>query len=389
MFSLRNLISHPTLFLSYLIAHTLATPAYSGVIGEDKGDGGVPRGRLATSLTGGEGCSVNDILDIRFGFAEMAVIFQAAVPYEEISQVSREFFGNPTTDHNYTAMVAGNLQRAANYAKVQGSSGPVNSDVHVRCDDPMDVCRYGNWIEGFHTAYNIGNEPHVNFCPDYFNMEPLKKRVDRTAQNQMERDKLGEYYTRATIWARMVMHIGEIGKAVVMRPVPGGPNATKEYTLKMTEGPMNVSVLAAVLNDRLQGNQQVETQTLKYAYGVTRSKLLAVLSTQMPYDAANNPENYALYAQSRYIIREKGFYPTVPIMDFPNEASVLTNDNLQDGERSRFAYFGTPDVVPRPEDMEIEGAPLSSAPLRQIITPTWISLFALAIMSNFVLSSFG
>jgi hypothetical protein len=70
-----------------------------------------------------------------------------------------------------------------------------------------------------------------------------------------------------------------------------------------------------------------------------------VLSTQMPYDAANNAESYALYALARYIILQKGFYPAVPIMDFPNEASVLTNENLQDGERIKYAYFDMVDVV--------------------------------------------
>jgi hypothetical protein len=99
------------------------------------------------------------------------------------------------------------------------------------------------------------------------------------------------------------------------------------------------------MNDRPDTDGPSDVQTLKYAYGVTRAKLLPVLSTQMPYDAANNAENYALYAQSRYIIREKGFYPSIPIMDFPNEATVLTNENLQDGERVKFAFFDMTDVM--------------------------------------------
>ena len=105
---------------------------------------------------------------------------------------------------------------------------------------------------------------------------------------------------------------------------------------------MNTSVLAGVLNERPGGN---DLQTLKFAYGATRSKLLSVLATQMPYDAANNAENYALYALAQYIIQKKGFYPAVPIMDFPNQASVLTNENLQAGERVKYAYFDMVDVV--------------------------------------------
>jgi hypothetical protein len=37
--------------------------------------------------------------------------------------------------------------------------------------------------------------------------------------------------------------------------------------------------------------------------------------------------------------------PCALAVDFPNEASVLTNENLQDGERFKFAYFDMTDVV--------------------------------------------
>jgi hypothetical protein len=143
----------------------------------------------------------------------------------------------------------------------------------------------------------------------------------------------------------MVMHFSDVGRAVVTRPVPGPRNSTTEWTIRTSEGAMNTSVLAGVMNERPDPNGPKDVQTLKYAYGVTRAKLLTILSTQMPYDAANNAENYALYAQARYVMREKGFYPSIPIMDFPNEATVLTNENLQDGEKVRFAYFDVTDVV--------------------------------------------
>jgi hypothetical protein len=340
MLTFRAFFSLPTFLASSLIAHALAYP--DGLINEEKG---TEKAKLATSLTGGEGCGEDDLSEIRSGFAEMSVLFQAAVPYDSTGQPSVEFFGRPTLIQNHTEMISGNLQRAANYGKVEGSEGPKNADIHVRCDDPLGVCRFGNKREGNHAAYNIGNEAHVNFCRDYFRLEPLKKTVDKKAGNQMEKEKLMAYYTRATLWARMVMHFSDIGKAVVVRAIPAGPNSTTEWTLVKTEGAMNTSVLAGVMNDRPDMDGPKDVQTLKYAYGVMRSKLLAVLSTQMPYDAANNAENYALYAQARYVMKEKGFYPNVPVMDFPNEATVLTNENLQDGERCKYAYFDMTDVV--------------------------------------------
>lgn len=339
MLTLRRLLSLPTLLSTTIISQALAYPDES--IGKDKGKSG---GTLATSLTGGDGCDNEDLKDIRNGFTEMIFLFQAAIPFNSSEQPAIELFGNSNTIQNYTDMISGNLQRAANYGKLKESKGPANADIHIRCDDPMKMCRFGNKREGSHAAYNIGNEPHVNFCKDYFHIDALAKRVNKKAADQMDRAKFMEYYTRATLWARMVMHFSDIGRAVVVRAIPGSPASNGEWTLSTTLGTMNTSVIAGVMNERPDGGPN-DIQSLKYAYGVTRAKLLAVLSTQMPYDAANNAENYALYATARYVMKEKGFYPTVPVMDFPNEASVLTNENLQDGERVKFAYFDMTDVV--------------------------------------------
>jgi len=339
MLTLRVLWPLPIILSTVVLKQALANP--EGLISDSKG---ASRTRLATSLTGGEGCDDDDLDDIRAGFAEMVTIFQATIPFDPTGQPSTELFGTTSMIQNYTNMISNNLQRAANYAKLEGGEGPANADIHVRCDDPMTICRYGNEREGSHSAYNIGNEPHVNFCDGYFGLDGLDKRVNKKADDQLNKDSLTEYYTRATLWARMVMHFSEIGRAVVVRAIPAPPESIREWALITSEGAMNTSVLAGVMNERPE-NGPNHGSTLKYAYGVTRAKLLAVLSTQMPYDAANNAENYALYAQARYVLQQKGFYPNVPVMDFPNEASVLTNENLQDGERAKFAFFDMTDVV--------------------------------------------
>ncbi|KAL5114833.1 hypothetical protein ACEQ8H_007262 [Pleosporales sp. CAS-2024a] len=339
MFAFRSALTLPTLLTTVLAAGVLASP--DGTIADHKGSSGP---QYATSLTGGEGCDGDDLYDIRAGFDEMVTIYQAALPFDPDSQPSIEFFGIPTKVRNFTAMINDNLHRAANYGKLAGTPGPANANIHVRCDDPLSICKLGNKRQGSHAAYNIGNEPHVVFCKDYFRIDSLDKRVDKAAADQTIRENLSQYYTRATLWARMVMHFSDTGTAVVARPVPAPPNSTKEWAVIKSKGAMNTSVLAGVMNERPDDAPR-DAQTLKYAYGATRAKLLAVLSTQMPYDAANNPENYALYAQARYVMQEKGFYPSIPIMIFPNEATVLTNENLQDGEKIRFANFDMTDVL--------------------------------------------
>ncbi|KAL1600086.1 hypothetical protein SLS59_006160 [Nothophoma quercina] len=385
MLNLRTLLSLPTFLSIALIAHAAAVPADDdGVIAEEKGK---VKPELAASLTGGEGCSSSDIEDIRDGFIEMTELFQAALPYDPNGQPAVELFGQPLRIANYSSMVEANLRRAAQYANLKGNE-TVNPDVHVRCDDPNKICKMGNKREGNHVAYNMGNLPMINFCKDYFKMDGLQERVDKKSGNQMEKERLHEYYNRATVWARMVMHIGDVGAAVVQKAVPS-VNATsgREWDIITTEGPMNTSVLAGVLNDRPDGNGPNDVQTLKYAFGVTRAKLLAVLSTQMSYDAANNAENYALYAQARYILQNKGFYPNVPVMDFPNELSVLTNEQLQDGERCKYAYFDSSDVVARPPNMELKANPLPGAATKQ--QPTLMVLATMTVAISLAMSAFG
>lgn len=356
--TLRTLLSLPILLLVPLVTHASSVPE-DGVIAEQKGKA---RPELAAALTGGEGCTPSDIEDIRDGFIEMTELFQAALPYDQNGQPAIELFGQPLRIANYSTMIEDNLKRAAQYGNLQGSE-TVNPDVHVRCDDPANICKTGNKREGDHVAYNMGNLPMINFCREYFKLDGLEERVDKKAGNQMEKERLNEYYNRATLWARMVMHISDVGVAVVEKAIPARTNSPsgKEWDTVVTEGAMNTTVLAGVLNDRPDGTGPKDLQTLKYAYGTTRSKLLAVLSTQMPYDAANNAENYALYAQARYVLEKKGFYPNVPVMDFPNELSVLTNEQLQDGERCKYAYFDASDVVPRRKDMEVKANPLPGA----------------------------
>lgn len=385
MLTLRTLLSLPTFLSIALIAHAAAVPADDdGVIAEEKGK---VKPELAASLTGGEGCSSSDIEDIRDGFIEMTELFQAALPYDPNGQPAVELFGQPLRIANYSSMVEANLRRAAQYANLKGNE-TVNPDVHVRCDDPNKICEMGNKREGNHVAYNMGNLPMINFCKDYFKMDGLQERVDKKSGNQMEKERLHEYYNRATVWARMVMHIGDVGAAVMQKAVPS-VNATsgREWDIITTEGPMNTSVLAGVLNDRPDGNGPNDVQTLKYAFGVTRAKLLAVLSTQMSYDAANNAENYALYAQARYILQNKGFYPNVPVMDFPNELSVLTNEQLQDGERCKYAYFDSSDVVARPPNMELKANPLPGAATKQ--QPTLMVLATMTVAISLAMSAFG
>jgi hypothetical protein len=150
----------------------------------------------------------------------------------------------------------------------------------------------------------------------------------------------------ATAWARQVMHISAVGTAIVQRPVLNTQsNSTSEWTTAISNGAMNTSILAGVANARPNTPGPNDIQTFKYAYGATRAKLVAMMSTQEPYDAANNAENYALYAQARYVMLRKDFYPNVPIMQIADEMVVLANEQLQDGGEKRYACYDAKDVL--------------------------------------------
>jgi len=142
------------------------------------------------------------------------------------------------------------------------------------------------------------------------------------------------------------MHISAVGTAIVERVVPNSQsNTTNGWATTISNGAMNTSILAGVLNARPKTNGPNDIHTFKYAYGATRAKLVAMLSTQEPYDAANNAENYALYAQARYVMQKKNFYPNEPIMQIDDEMLVLSNEQLQDGGEKRFACYDDLDVL--------------------------------------------
>lgn len=193
MLRLPGIFRLPTLLFASLVARAVALP--DGLIAENK-DEDERRPEYATALTGGEGCSPPMIDEIRSGFAEMTSLFLAAVPYDPNGQPAVELFGSPLKIGNYTAMIEANLQRAAQYANIVGGPGSPNSDIHIRCDDPIKICNVGNPREGRHAAYNIGNDPHINFCDDYFKLEGLDEKVEKKVDNQAERERLHEYYNR-------------------------------------------------------------------------------------------------------------------------------------------------------------------------------------------------
>ncbi|KAF2689520.1 hypothetical protein K458DRAFT_358342 [Lentithecium fluviatile CBS 122367] len=356
MLTVQKLLSLPVFLSATLIAHALAAP--QGFIDEDKKDSNLD---YAAALTGGEGCGDKELKAIREGFDEMNKIFQAALNPDFTREAEVEFFGPPDRISNYTAMIEGNLRRAAQYGNREGNATK-NPDIHVRCDDPNGMCDEGDKKKGKHYVYNIGNEPHINFCNKYFDMDPLDDKVDEEADEDQTKNDLLNYYNRATAWARMVMHFSGVGTAVVVQAVANTqPNATSEWSLNFSEGPMNTSVLAGVKDAHPETNGPNNIRILKHAFGVTRAKLLATLSTQTAYDAANNAENYALYAQARYVMQKKNFYPNMPIMNFGNDMAVLTNEGIQDGDRKKFACFEMSDVVQRRQGTNEMGGALPSS----------------------------
>jgi hypothetical protein len=200
MFSLNTLLSLPVFLSTTIVTFALAAPGGSpqgsdgsnGYIDVDKKE---PFLNYATSLTGGEGCRDKDLKWIRDGFHEMNKLFAAAQSPDFESECEIEFFGRPYRISNYTDIIIGNLRRAGQYANLQGDKLR-NSDVHVRCDDPADVCEGGSKKDGKHPAYNIGNEPHINFCNRYFDLDPLDEQVNDESGNELSKLALGKYTNR-------------------------------------------------------------------------------------------------------------------------------------------------------------------------------------------------
>ncbi|KAF2741195.1 hypothetical protein EJ04DRAFT_518360 [Polyplosphaeria fusca] len=329
-----------TILLSPLIiSHALAIP--SGFIDADRDDdnnGPV----FAAALTGGEQCSNKELKDIRKGFAEMNELFRVALDVDWNRDVERDYFGVPERVGNYTKIVEDNLLRASQYANLEGSTTR-NPDIHVRCDDPNRLCREGGRKDGRHTTYNIANEAHINFCPRYFDLNSLNRSIAEGLDTASTEKDITQYYNRGTAWARQILHISGVGEGVVVTAVRMKGNGVWETN--MSTAPMNTSVLAGVVNNHPQTGGPNDIQSLNYAYGATRAKLLVKLTTQEPYDAVSNAENYAFYAQARYVMQRLSFYPNMPTVDFTDELSVLSDEDFLNGERRKFACYDDSDVV--------------------------------------------
>lgn len=128
------------------------------------------------------------------------------------------------------------------------------------------------------------------------------------------------------------MHISVVGTAVLESKNPNGSSSISHI-------PMGNSLLAGVKSSVPQPNN------LRYAYGALRAKWVAALSTQEPYDAPNNPENYAMYAQARYLEKTRNIYPRNPVLDLTSQSVLLADETLQDSANPKYGCFNQPDVV--------------------------------------------
>lgn len=200
MLTWKTFLSLPVFLSTELVAFALSAPG-GPPQGSDSSDGYIDIDRketflnYAALLTGGEGCRDKDLKWIRDGFEEMNKLFAAAQEPNFDQECEIGFFGRPYRIRNYTDVIDGNLRRAAQYANLQGNELR-NPDIHVRCDDPADLCKDGSKKDGKHPAYNIGNEAHINFCERYFDLDPLDDRVNEESRDDLTKLVLGRYINR-------------------------------------------------------------------------------------------------------------------------------------------------------------------------------------------------
>lgn len=200
MLTWKTFLSLPVFLSTEIVAFALSAPG-GPPQGSDSSDGYIDIDRketflnYAALLTGGEGCRDKDLKWIRDGFEEMNKLFAAAQEPNFDQECEIGFFGRPYRIRNYTDVIDGNLRRAAQYANLQGNELR-NPDIHVRCDDPADLCKDGSKKDGKHPAYNIGNEAHINFCERYFDLDPLDDRVNEESRDDLTKLVLGRYINR-------------------------------------------------------------------------------------------------------------------------------------------------------------------------------------------------
>lgn len=149
-------------------------------------------------LHGYEGCSANQIDQIKSGFSDMVIMVMSKdgiIPkYPAInwnSAVAQEFWGPAERNLNYREQIQSKVQGGSvytQYADINADNlnrlaavtyqyrlNPFARWLHVRCDDPENACSPKECVSQgkYRTAYNIKLDPHINFCNGYFRQKTL------------------------------------------------------------------------------------------------------------------------------------------------------------------------------------------------------------------------
>ncbi|OAK94035.1 hypothetical protein IQ06DRAFT_363826 [Phaeosphaeriaceae sp. SRC1lsM3a] len=205
-----------------------------------------------------------------------------------------EFWGSKRKADRYRALVQENMNSLA----TQQSASWWDWKLHVRCDDPARECssntetytvnggEYISVIASITYEYDVLSKIPSNFCDFYFRYTSLESTVDRVAgeSNELTRDYLARYKTRATVWAHELMHVARVGKTDPQLFLPTMPDF--EYG-----------------RDGTKWKQ----------YLVVDAKWLALGDSSPDNAASHNPQNYTYFALANYINSKKGFYPSGPV----------------------------------------------------------------------------
>ncbi|GIZ45672.1 hypothetical protein CKM354_000882900 [Cercospora kikuchii] len=162
--------------------------------------------------------------------------------------------------------------------------------LHVRCDDPKNEC---SCFDGTETeAYTMHDDKYkdqINFCPRYFELKSLEQAVHADKKDQKNFDVIKKYWNRSCVWAHEILHVSWLG-------TPANP-------------------IWPYMQD-----QQIEKGGIWWrAYRVLDVKYLAYSRKAQPWEAINNPQNYAFFALANYVQEVKGFYPSAAMWWWPRD----------------------------------------------------------------------
>ncbi|RBA19327.1 hypothetical protein FPRO05_09430 [Fusarium proliferatum] len=252
-------------------------------------------GDFATRLFGFEGCGDWGSLKRKAIYSgwQQAWHMMDAIQGKELNwneAAAVEFFAPPFINEDEQSAIKSTISPLL--SSLAGSSlNPFQWRLHVRCDDPSDVCKCKPHTQLAYTTNKDqeSGKARIAFCPNYFLEPDLLKVIDENSKKELpieHRADLNNYIrNKGRVWFHELLH------------VDWASGVDPRY---------NIADLHALY---VRGDQTIVKQKI---YNPAKTKGLAAFPLDPAWWIKRSADNFAMYAMAKTVQKITGNYPHLP-----------------------------------------------------------------------------